>query len=95
MYSQLGRRIQLQNLVAGPIPRNSKFCVYSKGEWRRRRRTSILNLQKEVSTVGSLEDPTHRTSTYDSIYGGGNGLRTEGIHKRQVIYEEKVGVSLE
>ena len=58
------------------------------------KRTSSLNLQKEVSTVGSPEEPTHRTPTYDPIYGGGNGPQTEEIHKRQVISEEKVGVSL-
>ena len=28
LYSQLDRRIQLQNLVAGSINRNSKFYVY-------------------------------------------------------------------
>ena len=59
------------------------------------RHTSSQNLQKEVSTVGSPEEPTHRTPTYDPIYGRGNGPLTEGIQKRQVISEEeKVGVSL-
>ena len=54
-----------------------------------------LNLQKEVNTVGSPEEPTHRTPTYDPVYGGGNGPRTEEIQKRQVISEEeKAGVSL-
>ena len=33
----------------------------------------ILNLQKEDSTVGSLEEPKHQTPTYDSIYGRSNG----------------------
>ena len=27
LHSQLDRRIQLQNLIAGSIPRNSKLCV--------------------------------------------------------------------
>ena len=53
-----------------------------------------LNLQKEVSTVGSLDEPTYRTPTYDPIYGGGNRLMTEGIQKRHVIFEEEVGASL-
>ena len=52
------------------------------------RHTSSQNLQKEVSTVGSPEEPTHRTPTYDPIYGGGNWLRIEGIQKRQVISED-------
>ena len=70
MYFQLDRRIQLQNLVAGNIPCNFKFCVYiPKSDCNGHRRTSSLNLQKEVSTVGSLEEPTHRTPTYDPIYG--------------------------
>ena len=96
LHPQLGRRIQLQNLVAGSIPRNSKFCVYiPKVSVVDIRRTSSLNLQKGVSTVGSPEEPVHRTPTYDPIYRGGNGLWTEGIHKRQVISEEeKIGVSL-
>ena len=66
----MNRRIRLQNLVAGSIPRNSKFCEQiSKGECNGYRRTSSLIIQKEVSTVGSLEEPTHRTPTYDPIYG--------------------------
>ena len=45
--------------------------------------------------LGSLEEPTHRTPTYDSIYRRGNGQRTEEIYKRQEISEEeKVEVSL-
>ena len=96
LYSQLDQRIQLQNLVAGFIPRNSKFCGHiPKVSVMIHRRTSSQNLQKEVSTVGSPEEPTHRTPTYYPIYGGGNWLRIEGIQKRQVISEEeKVGVSL-
>ena len=43
------------------------------------RRICNLNFQKEVSTVRSLEEQTHRTLTYYFIYGGGNGPRTEGI----------------
>ena len=62
--------VTLQNLVVGSIPRNSKFCVHiPKGECKGHRRTSSLNLQMEVSTVGSLEEQTHRTPTYDPTYG--------------------------
>ena len=65
-----------------------------KGECNGHKSTSNLNLQKEVSTVGSLEELTHRTPTYDLICGAGIGPRTEGILKKQVISEEeKVEVS--
>ena len=85
---------QFQNLVVGSIPRNYKFCVNNpKGECIGQRCTSNLNLQKEVNTVGSLEEPVHQTPTYNSIYRGSNGPWTERIHKRQIISEkEKVGV---
>ena len=83
LYFQLDRRIQLQKLAAGSIPRNSKFCVHiPKVSVMIHRHTSSQNLQKEVSTVGSPEEPTHRTPTYDPIYGGGNGPQTEGIQKK-------------
>ena len=96
LYFQLDRWIQLQNLIAGSISRNSKFCVHiAKGECNGHRNTSSLHLLKGVSTVGSPEEPIYRTPTYDPIYREGNGPQTEGIHKRQVIFEEeKVGVSL-
>ena len=71
LYSQLDRLIQFQNLVAGSVPRNSKFCVYiPKTNAMNIRRTSSLNLQKEVSIVRSLEEPTHRTPTYNPRYWG-------------------------
>ena len=74
LYSPLNQRIQLQNSVAGSIPRNSKFCIYiPKSVCNGHRRTSSLNVQKEVITVGSPEEPVHRTPTYDPMYGGGNG----------------------
>ena len=59
-----------KNLVAGSIPRNSKFCAHiPKVSVMIHRHTSSQNLQKEVSIVGSPEEPTHRTPTYDPIYG--------------------------
>ena len=68
------------------------MCIHQKGECIGHRSISSLNLQKGISTVGNLKESTHRTPTYDPIYGGGNELWTEGIHKRQVIpEEEKVG----
>ena len=71
------------------------YWEYPKGECNRYRRTSNLNLQKGVRTVGSPEEPVHLTPTYDRIFGGGNGSRTEVIQKRQVISEEEeFGVSL-
>ena len=58
-------------MVAGSIPCNSKFCVQIQ-------KISVIdidvlvahNLKKEVSTVGSLEEPTRWTPTYDPIYEG-------------------------
>ena len=43
MYSQLDRRIQLQNLVADSIPRNSKFCVYPK--------VSVMDIDVKVTWI--------------------------------------------
>ena len=66
MYSQLDRRIQLQNLVACYILHNSQIFVYIlKDEWNGYKYTNSLNLQFEVSTIGIPEEPVQRTQTYD------------------------------
>ena len=50
----------------------------------------------EVSTVGSMKELNTSDTNSRSYTRGGNGPRTEGIHKRQVFSEqEKFGVSLE
>ena len=70
------------------------LCTHHKMSVFGHRRTSSLNLQKKVSTVGSLEETTHRTSTYDPI--NGEVMRADWrIYKRHVISDkEKVGVYL-
>ena len=42
-----------------------------------------LNPQKEVSTVESLEEPTHWTPTYDPIYGGVMGCGPKEYIKKR------------
>ena len=69
--------------------------LHLKDECIGHKRTSNLNLEKEVSTVGSPEELVHLTPTYNSKYRGRNSPKTVRINKRQEFSEEeKVEVSL-
>ena len=83
--TKLGRRFH---------PRNSKFCVQIP-------KVSVMDIDVQVAWISKRKFALSEVSRSRHIghqlmipHTEDYGPRTEGIHKRQVISEEKVGVSL-